>query len=162
MAAEDIEVAPTELERLAYDVSVRTLDKQEALLAELRSRTGVLLAASSLATSFLGQEAFRRPSLVAMLVIVCAFVLSIGACVFILLPTSRFIFSLVGPSVYEQLYPLRENPGEIYRRLAYDLDRFWEANDQRLQSLFQAYRIAAAGLVTEIVTLAIVLSGRVA
>jgi len=41
-----------ELERLAYESSLRALDKQEQLLAELRARTGLLLAASSLAASF--------------------------------------------------------------------------------------------------------------
>ena len=42
-----------EFERLAYETALRGLDKQEELLRELRSRTGVLLAAASLAASFL-------------------------------------------------------------------------------------------------------------
>jgi hypothetical protein len=46
-----------EFERLAYDASLRSLDKQEQLLNELRARTGLLLAASSLAASFLGRPA---------------------------------------------------------------------------------------------------------
>ena len=45
-------------ERLAYEAAQRALDKQERLLEELRSRTGLLLAAASLAASFLGREAF--------------------------------------------------------------------------------------------------------
>ena len=51
-----------EFEKLAYEAALRGLDKQEGLLEELRTRTGVLLAASSLAASFLGQQAFRHPS----------------------------------------------------------------------------------------------------
>ena len=47
-------------ERLAYDAAQRALDKQERLLEELRSRTGLLLAAASLAASFLGREAFAE------------------------------------------------------------------------------------------------------
>jgi hypothetical protein len=43
-----------DLARLAYEASLRSLDKQEELLGELRSRTGLLLAASSVAASFLG------------------------------------------------------------------------------------------------------------
>jgi hypothetical protein len=46
------------LERLAYEAAQRALDKQERLLDELRNRTGLLLAAASLAASFLGREAF--------------------------------------------------------------------------------------------------------
>jgi hypothetical protein len=51
-----------EFEKLAYEAALRGLDKQEGLLEELRTRTGVLLAASSLAASFLGQQAFQNPS----------------------------------------------------------------------------------------------------
>jgi hypothetical protein len=51
-----------EFEKLAYEAALRGLDKQENLLEELRTRTGVLLAASSLAASFLGQQAFQNPS----------------------------------------------------------------------------------------------------
>jgi len=40
-----------EYERLAFDAALRALDKQESVLDELRSRTGVLLAASALAAS---------------------------------------------------------------------------------------------------------------
>jgi hypothetical protein len=43
------------LAELAYDASLRRLDKQEQLLEELRARTGLLLAAASLAASFLGR-----------------------------------------------------------------------------------------------------------
>jgi hypothetical protein len=43
--------------RLAYDASLRSLDKQEQVLDELRARTGLLIATSSLAASFLGRPA---------------------------------------------------------------------------------------------------------
>jgi hypothetical protein len=48
----------SDLERIAYESAVRALDKQETVLEELRARTGVLLAASSLAASLLGGRAF--------------------------------------------------------------------------------------------------------
>jgi hypothetical protein len=43
--------------------------------------------------------------------------------------------------------------GEVYRRLAYDLDRFWDDNDVELQKLFRAFRLATVGLSAEIVIL---------
>jgi hypothetical protein len=46
------------LAELAFEQSQRRLDKQERVLEELRARTAILLAASSLAASFLG----KRPS----------------------------------------------------------------------------------------------------
>jgi hypothetical protein len=149
---------PGEFEKLAYETAQRSLDKQEGLLEELRSRTGVLLAASSLAASFLGQQAFRDPSprgfAVAALV---AFVISISASVFILLPKKNLVFAAVGAGLYEGLYALRKDLPEVYRRLAYDLDRFWESNDKTIRWLTRAFRLAAGALVVEILALAALL-----
>lgn len=113
-----------ELERLAYEAALRGLDKQERLLEELRTRTGVLLAASSLAASFLGQQAFKdpRPRTLALTAIL-AFTSLIAASVFILLPNRNLVFAAAGPALYEGLYELREDMPEVYRRLTYNLDR---------------------------------------
>jgi len=111
-----------EFERLAYDAAVRALDKQERLLEELRARTGTLLAASAVAASFLGRAAFADPpsDLVAVLALI-AFVVSIGASVYVLTPREGFVFSQAGPALYEGLYAIREDLAEVYRRLAYHL-----------------------------------------
>jgi hypothetical protein len=83
-----------EFEKLAYEAALRGLDKQEGLLEELRTRTGVLLAASSLAASFLGQQAFQHPSPRGLAITaLVAFVVSIAASVFILLPKKNLIFA---------------------------------------------------------------------
>jgi hypothetical protein len=151
-----------EYQRLAFDAALRALDKQEALLDELRSRTGALLAASALAASFLGGEAFKDPSPVPAAVALIAFVTSIGASVFILVPRrDGFTFSLSGPGLYEALYALRDDLAEVYRRLSYDLLGFWESNDSRLQPLFRAYRLGATGLVVEILALVGLVSGSI-
>ncbi|HEY2053201.1 MAG TPA: hypothetical protein VGH14_04620 [Solirubrobacterales bacterium] len=147
-----------DFEKLAYEAALRGLDKQEGLLEELRTRTGVLLAASSLAASFLGQQAFQDPhphgpAIVALV----AFVISIAASVFILLPKSKLIFSLRGAGLYEGLYGIREDSAEVYRRLAYDLDRFWESNDRKIRWLIKAFTVGATALVVEILALAALL-----
>lgn len=148
------------LARVAYDASLRALDKQEALLDELRSRTGILLAASSLATSFLGREAFGASgSGFLIAVALAAFIVSIAASVYVLLPKNDLVFSLVGSHVFERLYAFADDEPEVHRRLAYDLDRFWDANDRKMQRLFWAFRLAALGLVVEILALAALLSG---
>ena len=148
-----------ELARISHDASLRALDKQESLLDELRSRTGILLAASSLATSFLGREAFaREASNVVIAVALTAFVVSIAASVYVLLPKDDLVFSLVGSHVFERLYQFANDEAENHRRLAYDLDRFWDANDRKMQRLFRAFRVAAFALVVEILALATLLS----
>lgn len=45
---------PDDLESLAFDLSLRALGQQEKVLEELRARTGTLLTAAALVTSFLG------------------------------------------------------------------------------------------------------------
>lgn len=142
-------------ERLAYEAALRALDKQERLIDELRSRTGLLLAAASLAASFLGREAFAgHPKRGLAILALVAFLLAVGASVYVLLPkTGKFVFAMVGAGLYEGLYELRDDLGEVYRHLAYDLDRFWDDNDVELQKLFRGFRLAAVGLSAEIVIL---------
>jgi hypothetical protein len=150
-----------EFERLAYDSALRALDKQEALLDEVRGRTGILLAASALAASFLGNSAFRDPNAALAAIALGAFVLTIAASVFILIPrTNQFVFSLSGPNVYVGLFEFKTDLAEVYRRLAYDLERFWTANDAKLRPLFRAFRFAAAALVVEILALVALVSDR--
>jgi hypothetical protein len=76
------------LQRLAYELSLRALSQQEGVLNELRSRTGTLLAASSLVASFLGARAigsgdYRWLTVFALI----AFAVSVLACLYVLLPS---------------------------------------------------------------------------
>ena len=70
-----------------------------------------------------------------------------------LLPKSTFYFALSGRYVYENLYEHRDDTAEIQRRLVYDMQRFWDGNDAVMQRLFLAFRIAAASLAVEVVSL---------
>jgi hypothetical protein len=150
----------SDLERIAYESAVRALDKQEKVLEELRARTGVLLAASSLAASLLGGRAFDDLHPVLLLVAaLAAFVLSLGASVFVLLPREGFVFALRGTALYEQLYEFRDDIAEIHRRLTYDLQRFWDANDDLMHPVRRAFRLAAGSLVVEVLALTLLASG---
>jgi hypothetical protein len=149
----------TGLEQIAYDNAIRALDKQEKVLEELRARTGVLLAAASLAASLLRSGALDHPHPIALLVVaLTAFAVVLAACLFVLMPRS-FVFALEGPAVYERLYELRDDPAEIHRRLAYHLQRFWETNDVRMAPVKRAFRTAATGLVIEVVSLTVLAAG---
>jgi len=149
-------------EKLAYEAALRGLDKQEGLLEELRARTGVLLAATSLAASFLGQQAFQDPDSSALAVIALgAFVTSIGAGVFILIPNDSLHFSEAGSGLYQNLYAVRSDMTEVYRRLGYELDRAWKSNNATIVRLIRAYKIAAGALVIETISLATLLAGTI-
>ncbi len=151
-----------DFERLAFEAALRALDKQERGLEELRARTGVLLGASSLAAAFLGQSAFGDPDPASFAVVaLVAFVVSILTSVYILMPQRNLIFAEVGSGLYEGLYAVRDDMEEVYRRLAYQLDQFWEANDSTILRLSRAYATAALALVVEVLSLAAILSGTI-
>lgn len=115
----------------------------------------LLLAAASLAASFLGREAFvDNPKRGFAILALIAFLVAVSASVYVLTPKSnKFVFALVGSGLYEGLYEVKDDLAEVYRRLAYDLDRFWDRNDDELQKLFAGFRLAAIGLSAEIVIL---------
>lgn len=149
-----------DFERLAFEAATRALDKQERVLEELRARTGVLVGASSLAAAFLGQRAFGDPAPVWLAVVaLVTFVISILTSVYILIPKKNLVFAEIGSGLYEGLFVVRDDMGEVYRRLTYQLDRFWESNDLILTRLSRAYGTAALTLVAEILSLAAILSG---
>jgi hypothetical protein len=144
---------PEDFARLAYEVSLRRLDKQQEWLIEIRSRTGLLLAASSLAASFLGRPALEADSVGLALAALAAFVITIGASLYVLLPTRKLVFALVGSRLYESLYDFRDDLAEVHKALAYVLDRFWEANDRTLERVLWRFRVAAFALGVEVVLL---------
>lgn len=151
-----------EFEKLAYEAALRGLDRQERLLEDLRGRTGVLLGASSLAASFLGQQAFDDPNPRALAIVaLVSFVTTIAASVFILLPKRNLIFAGAGAGLYEGFYAQRQDMPEVYRRLAYEFDRFWESNDRAIDRIIRAYTAAAGALVLEVVSLAALVSDTV-
>jgi hypothetical protein len=139
-------------ERLAYEAAQRALDKQERLIDELRSRTGLLLAAASLAASFFGREAFAgHPKSGLAILALTTFPGGRRRQCLRAPPEERKVHLCAG--LYEGLYNVKDDLADVYRRLAYDLDRFWEDNDVELQKLFRAFRVAALGLSAEIVIL---------
>ena len=147
-----------EFERLAYETAKAGLEHQERDLEALRSRTGVLLAASSLTASFLGEAAFRDPPLAPAAIALASFLVSIAASVYVLTPKTALVFALWGTSLYEELYEFRADLAEVHRRLTYELDRYRRANDLELRRLMRTYRWGAAALVAEILTLVALVS----
>jgi energy-coupling factor transporter transmembrane protein EcfT len=148
------------LEHIAYDASLRALDKQEALVTDLRSRTGFLLGASSVAVSFLARNA-SHPSLIFSSAALLAFVAGVSASFFVLLPRPGLTFSIAGPLVYERLHDVRGDTGEVQRRLTYTAQLLWERNDTRMQPLLRAYQVATFALVVEVAAFAALVRGTI-
>jgi hypothetical protein len=148
-----------DLEKLAYESALRALDKQERLVEELRARTGLVLAASSVAASVLSGKMVEGsgPHGLAIVAIVC-FAASVGAAIFVLLPREDLGFSLRGMDFFESLSDSGD-AAELYWRAAGDLDRMWSLNETTLRSLTHAFSVAAIALALEVATLALLLGG---
>jgi hypothetical protein len=135
------------LAKLSYQAAIRALDVQERGVEQLRSRTGTLLAASSLTASFLGAETIQRTGGVGVLGALALFSLaaSIALSVFVLLPRSELVFSLSGALMLEALYGAQADDEELHRSLVYWLDAYWSGNEDQIEDLGR-YFIAASAL----------------
>src|SRR2546421_1104539 len=136
------------LAQLSCELSLRTLSQQESSLNELRARTGTLIAAASLVTSFLGGATIARNGLDAWSVIaLIAFVASIALATWVLLPKEKLVFSVHGSALFEdEIKADIFEIGETHRRLAYWLDGYHAANEPKLSELFVCYRWSTVAL----------------
>ena len=137
---------------LSYDAAVRTLDLQERAVEQLRSRTGTLLAASSLTASFLGAETIQHQGRLDTLVVLAlvALAVSIVSCVYVLLPTEGLVFSISAPATYEALYEFGDDDDEVRRRLIYWLEEYWQANNGIIEDLGRWFAAAALALTLQL------------
>ena len=141
------------LAELSYELSLRTLSQQESSLNELRARTGTLIAAASIVTSFLGGAAITRDGLdVWSVLALVSFIASIALATWVLLPNDDLVFSVSGSALFEDeieadIFVI----GETHRRLAYWLDGFYVENKPKVGGLFVFYRWATVALLAEVV-----------
>jgi hypothetical protein len=136
------------LEELAYSLSLRALAQQENVVEELRARTGALLTAAAVVTSFLGARALDRPNdhWLALVGLGLA-ILSILLAVYVLAPKSDLDFALSGPAVYEHFATEDAELAEVHRTLTYWNQDAWESNQGVIDGLVAAFRWACLALV---------------
>jgi hypothetical protein len=149
---------PRVLAEISYQSAVQALGQQEATLNELRSRTGTLLAAEALTTSFLGSAAIQHGALAlpGRLAITC-FAVSLCTALCILLPWRGLRFSLSGLRLYESLHGFGEDEEEIHCRAAYWLEALWARNAAVMARLYPLFSMSVAALTLELVLWALAL-----
>jgi hypothetical protein len=149
---------------VAYQTAVHALELQERAVEQVRSRTGILLAATSLTASFLGAETLRGSSDVGTLegLALAALVFSIVGCLYITVPKGRFVFSLNGPAMYEALYEFADDPEEVHRRLAYWLEGYWEDNQALIDAQLRFYAASATASGLQLILWCVALTGNLA
>jgi hypothetical protein len=148
-----------ELERIAYDNALRALDKQERLLEELRARIGLLLAASSVATSVLGGRTLDDGATTPLVgVAVVAFLVALGASVTALIPDQGVAFALEPTDVYRRLSEHPDDLPHLHLGLAIVLQRSFRRNARTVKGVRRALKVAAGGLAVEVLALTLLLS----
>ena len=141
-----------DLERLAYELALRALAQHEQSLTELRARTGIILAASAIAASFLGARALDggEYSVLSILALV-AFLATTLFSIYILAPKKDLDFALQGSEVYEYFISRGSDLAEAHRTLAYWIKTAHAANQARIERLHTSFRSSCIALVFEVV-----------
>lgn len=141
----------TTVEEFAYDLSLRSLSQQEALLNEVRARTGILLAATAIAISLLGGRALDDGGSTAVdLTGVGLGVTSFFLSVYVLAPKGRFSFSPHGWEAYEYFVAQGSDVTEAQRVLAYWNREIWEDNQRIIDRMLVSFRWACFALVAAV------------
>lgn len=155
-------MAETPLE-LAYDSALQALSHQAASLDELRTRTGILLAAASVSTSFLGSEALkgRDTGTFGWLAVVCFF--GLGALTAAILWPRRGWLFVVDPILLIRDFIEIEMPLDIEkmrRDLALHLSNNYRSNSKKLNFLQWMFQLACGLLILEVIAWVVALTQR--
>lgn len=147
LASEDRDLA-----QLGYELSRQALQEQEALLDELRSRTGILLTANALVASFLGSRALvsEGSGWLDILGLVAA-IASILFSLYVLLPKRNLRFVLDGAGVYEHFVEAEADLPEAHRVIAYWNGYVCDENQVSINRLIRCFRWACVALVPALV-----------
>jgi hypothetical protein len=148
---------------LADTEARRALDEQAGVVNDLRSRAGVLLAASAVATSFFGREALVDQSLgTAGWVALAAFGLLGASVLAVLWPWRDWTFTVHAPTLiatYLEPHGMEPLPlPAIHRDIALHMSASYTANARQLRWLMHAFRAAAVLLSVEVIAWLVALS----
>ena len=143
---------PASLAEAGYELSLKAVEEQESRLADLRGRTGTLLAAASLAASFLGGQSIRAGDLELLgAVAIVAYLGCVGACIKVLLP-HRLVFSFRGSVLLQAAREagVEELEDALESAMSW-VESFIDANRSELNALTRWYTGACLALGLEIV-----------
>jgi hypothetical protein len=141
----------TSISDLTYDLSLRSLSQQESALNELRSRTGVLLAATAIAIALLGGRALDEGDRSGLELAGTAFaIISFLLSVFVLAPKRDFAFVVDAATAHETFVERDVGLDDAHEALVYWNREVWEENQSVIDRLMAAFRWACVTLVAAV------------
>lgn len=142
-----------DLYRLAYDEARHRLDAQEKAVDEIRSRSGILIGAATIVTSFLGSRTPDAGSLSSVgWLAIGAFVVCVGLSLLCLRPRDDWWFYFGSRDLindYIKNDPL-ESLSATYEDLAKHLEDNHGKNAEKLKTLYSAFLWSAIALAVEV------------
>ena len=138
--------------KLAYDESVRALQHQSSTLDDLRSRTGILLAALTLSATFLGGRALVGSAFSVFSwsgVALLCFLVAGGLCLAILWPSAGWSFIFDAKKILKAVEE-EDTLDEMHSQYAGENRKNWEKNDKKLECLYGRFRWAVAVLILQV------------
>lgn len=135
---------------VALDEAKRALTYQAGSVDELRSRTGLLLAATSVTGSFLGSGAADQGHLGWLGVLaIAAFVAAVGACLYILWPR-KWTF-VTSPRTLLEDWVDQDREQDVRRFLAESLEGHYDQNRKQTDHLMKWFQLAAFSVGTAVI-----------
>jgi hypothetical protein len=139
--------------KIIYEEAVRGWSLQSSVLDELRSRTGVLLAAASVAVALLGSSDISKHEGFTTLgwFAVGAFGLVLGLCLYVLFPTGGWTFTHDAKLALKGYVEAELSVDDTREGLAIKADEYRNENDKKLHCMFLAFQGASLALGASIV-----------
>jgi tetrahydromethanopterin S-methyltransferase subunit B len=142
---------------LIFDEMRRSLDQQQRVLDELRSRTGTLVSSAGVATAFLGGVVLGEPhrplgTAIATAVAILAFVALTSLCLAVLLPKEGWIFRSRTDILLQDYANANTSMDDMLRELSTYMEGHFQKNGIAIGKLQDRFSWASVGLGIEIVS----------
>jgi hypothetical protein len=139
--------------KLEYDESVRGLEIQGRMVDELRVRAGVVLAAASLSSAFLGAAALTGQKHVPPLAIAAlsVYFLALALCLCILFPSGDWEFVYSARTLDEKFYSVGVDATQMYRALSLGNADSVKVNRSQMGWRFVVFGLACLALGADVI-----------
>jgi hypothetical protein len=132
----------------------RAIAFQAASLDELRTRTGLLLAAASVSASFLGAATAKSGGSLGFWggAALVAYVIAIGCCIWVLMPRRDGWIFITSPATLKKDWIETRRPTESMKLfLAVALENHYDTNAKKMAELYVLFQVAAGSVAAEVI-----------
>jgi hypothetical protein len=139
------------IEEFSYQLTADALAEQERALAALRTRAGTLLAAASIAGSFLGAKTSRGSLDTLAVLALIAFLACLATALWVLLP-HELVFAFRGEALLAEAdHEGVEDVTEAYRAAGIWVESFLDGNRDKIADLSRWFTASCVLLAAEVV-----------